>query len=131
MLVGLRIHDNTIHDFYPFVKYNWGWHHDGIFVWGDMLDRVGVRDIEIYNNVFYGDMRPGATALLFMRYALSDVKIHNNVFASSSGIGLQLSLGSSPIDNVLIYNNTFAKIPGEERLSLKMVTATNTQMSSL
>lgn len=112
-LTNVNIYNNTIHDFYQYVKDNWGWHNDGVFVWGSENPLIsGVVGLNIYNNYFYGDFRPDFTALLFTKYLMTNIKIYNNVFAASSGVGLFLSLVGRESPNAWVYNNTFAKVPG-------------------
>jgi hypothetical protein len=125
--VGVNIYGNNIHDFYEMVEYNWGWHNDGIYVWGDPTTPGGVRDVEIYNNFIYGDMRPGATGLLYMEYGIQDAEVYNNVFASFAGSGSQVRLNgkNSGIDDALLVNNIFAKAPGGSKTTMALSGATN------
>ena len=118
----LRIHDNVLYDFGKFVRDIWGWHHDGIYVWGNhAAEDDGVDDVEIYNNLFYGDFRPAKTALIYLVYYISNVKVYNNTFASSSGGGYQLRVAGDSCPSLWIYNNTFAKIVGEESLGVMLI----------
>ena len=123
-LTNLEIYGNTLHDFRDFVRFDWGYHVDGVFLFNSgPTNDASIRGVKFYGNSFYGNIG-NATALLYMSGNVSDALIYNNIFASSAGGGYQIrTLGSRSsinptVRNVKIYNNTFAKIPGEDKYSI-------------
>jgi hypothetical protein len=133
-MTNLAIYNNRIHDFFDYVEYDWGYHRDGVFLFnsGPTQDS-GIIGVNFYNNFFYGGIG-NATALLYMSGNTSQVKIYNNIFASSAGSGYQIrtigNTGSTSVHDLDIYNNVFAKIPGEEKISLNFRDSANIHLKN-
>jgi hypothetical protein len=130
-LTNLQVYNNTIHDFVDetfYTEYDWGYHADGVFIFSSSINKSKVRGVKFYNNYFYGYIG-GATALLYMSGEVSDVKIYNNVFASSAGAGYQIRTAgdrnTTSVRDIFIFNNAFARIPGEDKYSLAFERSSN------
>ncbi|MFC1782470.1 choice-of-anchor Q domain-containing protein, partial [Planctomycetota bacterium] len=109
----LNIYNNTIHDFKDYWEYCWGWHNDPFFIAATSTGTV--KNVQFYNNYIYGNIG-GATGLLYISRYTDGVKIFNNVFASSAGSGMLIRTGGgAAIDDISVYNNVFAHIPGEQK----------------
>lgn len=107
-LTGLSIHNNEIHDFTPYNYEAWGWHSDGImmFGWGTTEPLIALYQVNIYNNVFYGDFSIANTAMIYAAGNCDEIKIWNNVFKELNSGGFCIH-SAYPNSNLYILNNTF------------------------
>jgi len=105
---GIKIHGNTVHDFTPYNTHCWGWHSDGLFVYGyagEALPSIAANGIDIYGNEFYGDFSVANTGMIYLENGCANARVWNNVFRgiTSAGYCIYGKNGS----NIWILNNTF------------------------
>jgi hypothetical protein len=116
-LTGFNFYNNTWEggwDFSPSGTY----HTDGIMFNGNGVTDYSIKNINIYNNHFWGDWILGGTAMLYFSGATNGsqmvtqhTKIYNNVFSPSNSLGSGGSAANCILikyghDDVQIYNNT-------------------------
>ena len=116
----VNIYGNKIHDFHS--QFGSGRHGDGIFVFTDenTADREVVSNLNIYNNLFYGDFSVlpstsanGMTAFIYCQDCWGSVNIFNNAIyptAQSGGYGIKSGTMDTslfgPASNWLVANNS-------------------------
>lgn len=103
VLSGAQIYNNHFHDWATADEYGCPGHHDGIHTWG--LNGGSVSDLNIYNNLFDGNLGDCATGAVFLEGDNSNVQLYNNVFIptyTQEHNGIMNVNGS----NYQIYNNT-------------------------
>lgn len=114
---GIRIHDNAIHDFTPYNEHGWGWHSDGIFLYGyagSAAPAIAFDGADIYNNTFSGDFSIANTALIYLSSGWKNARVWNNVGAgvNTGASGYFLMAGGASNKNLWVMNNSLLDSAG-------------------
>jgi len=127
-LTNVQIYNNKLHDFYK--DLNASGSREVLNLADPGTINGGINGFNIYNNNLYGHLG-AATGLLYVStncvptsgcdsQNIINGNIYNNIIASSDEAGMQVKLestvlNSAAIHNINMFNNTFAKIPGDTK----------------
>jgi hypothetical protein len=115
-LSGFSIHDNHIHDFANWDTSTNAYHHDGLHLWGHVVNTTpptpnNITNGVIYNNTFDGDPGTNHTAFIYLEDSIQNVTVFNNSFIEPSTSNMNAlwfsgdSASNPPASGSAAYNN--------------------------
>lgn len=131
---GVTFHDNRYHDADVWDSPSNDFHHDGVHLFSYSSTQhtnvnATITNINIYNNLFDGDMGDNNTAMIFFEGQEVGANIFNNVGIVATGRQINNGLYNGYGKNVSVFNNTV--IGPACTVSMGICTTTQTQKYSI
>lgn len=131
---NIAFHDNRYHDAYVWDSPSNDFHHDGVHLFSYSASQhtnlnATITGINIYNNLFDGDMGDNNTAMIFFEGQEVGANIFNNVGIVFPGRQVNNGLYNGYGKNINTFNNTVIGPPCS--VSMMICTTTQTQKYSI